>query len=104
MELSRVPGASEAALIKLLDVCSVASYGHKGKDVIDKTYRNAFKLEPDNFTTSFQIYSIPILQKIQSILPTVIGLKAELYKLNICDWICENVHSSRIHFFNFEDS
>ena len=77
------PGASEAALIKLLDVCSVASYGHKGKDVIDKTYRNAFKLEPDNFTTSFQIYSIPILQKIQSIVPTVIGLKAELYKLNI---------------------
>ena len=77
------PGVSEAAMIKLLDACSVASYGYKGKDVIDKNYRNAFKLEPDNFTTSFQICSNPILQEIQSIFPTVVGLKAELYKLNI---------------------
>ena len=30
------PGVSEADMIKLLDVCSVASYGHKGKDVVDK--------------------------------------------------------------------
>ena len=77
------PGVSEAAMIKLLDVCSVASYGYKGKDVVDKNYRNAFKLEPDNFTTSFQICSTPILQEIQSIVPTVVGLRAELYKLNI---------------------
>ena len=39
-ELSIVefPGVSEADMIKLLDVCSVASYGHMGKDVVDKTY------------------------------------------------------------------
>ena len=84
-ELSIVefPGISEADMIKLLDVCSVASYGHMGKDVVDKTYRNAFKLEPDNFLTSFQICATPILQEIQSIVSTVVGLKAELYKLNI---------------------
>ena len=23
--------------------------------------------------------------------------------LHICDWICENMHSSHIQFFNFED-
>ena len=77
------PGVSEADMIKLLDVCSVASYGYEGKDVVDKNYRNAFKMEPDSFTTSFQICSTPILQGIQSIVPTVVGLRAELYKLNI---------------------
>ena len=77
------PGVSEAAMIKLLEACSVASYGHKGKDVVDKSYRNSFKLEPDDFTTSFQICSTPILQEIQTIIPTVGRLKADLYKLNI---------------------
>ena len=77
------PGVSEAAMIKLLDVCSVASYGYKGKDVVDKNYRNAFKLDPDKFITSFHVCSTPILQEIQSIVPTVVGLRAELYKLNI---------------------
>ena len=81
--LVKFPGVSEAAMIKLLDACSVASYGYKGKNVVDKNYRNAFKLEPDHFFTNFQISSIPILQEIQSIVPTVVGLKAELYKLNI---------------------
>ena len=77
------PGVNEVTMIKLLDACSVASYGHKVKDVIDKSYRNAFKLELDNFTTNYQICSTPILQEIQSIIPTVVGIKAELYKLNI---------------------
>ena len=77
------PGVSEADMTKLLDVCSVASYGHMGKDVFDKTYQNAFKLEPNNFFTSFQICATPILQEIQSIVSTIVGLKAELYKLNI---------------------
>ena len=77
------PGVSEADMIKLLEVCSVASYGYKGEDVVDKNYRNAFKLEPNCFITSFQLCSTPILQEIQSIVPTVVGLRAELYKLNI---------------------
>ena len=78
-----LPGASEADMIKLLDVCSVASFGYKGKDVVDENYRSAFKLEPDNFLTNFQICATPILQEIQSIISTIVGLKAELYKLNI---------------------
>ena len=32
------PGTSKAAMTKLLDVCSVASFGYKDKDVIDKNY------------------------------------------------------------------
>ena len=77
------PGVSEPDMIKLLDACSVASFGYKGKDVIDENYRNAFKLEPDNFLTNLQISATPILQEIQSFVSTIIGLKAELYKLNI---------------------
>ena len=77
------PGVSEVAMTKLLDVCSVASYGHKGKDIVDKNCQKVFKLASDRFTTSFQISSATILQEIQSIIPTVVGLRAELYKLNI---------------------
>ena len=57
--------------------------GYMGKDVVDKNYQKASKLEPDNFITNFQLGATPILQEIQSIVPTVVGLKAELYKLNI---------------------
>ena len=32
------PGISEADMTKLLGVCSVASYGYNGKDVVDKNY------------------------------------------------------------------
>ena len=77
------PGVSEADMIKLLDVCSVASYGHKGKDIVDRNCQKVFKLASDRFTTSFQISSATILQEIQSVIPTVVGLRAELYKLNI---------------------
>ena len=77
-----LPGISEADMIKLLNVCSVASYGHKGKDVVDKNI-NVFNLPSDNFTTSFQISSAPILQEIQLIVSTVVRMRAELYKLNI---------------------
>ena len=53
------------------------------KDVVDKAYRNAFALEPDNFLTSFQICATPIVLEIQSIASTAVGLKAELYKMNV---------------------
>ena len=32
------PGVSEADMIKLLDACSIASFGYKGKDVVDEKY------------------------------------------------------------------
>lgn len=41
--------------------------------VINKSYQNALQLEPENFITSFQVCSTPILQEIQSIIPTVVG-------------------------------
>ena len=46
------PSVSEAAMIKLLDVCSVASYGYKGKVMVDKNcqLQKTFKLASDRFT------------------------------------------------------
>ena len=62
----------------------MARHGHKGsKDTVDKGYQKVLKLDPDNFITSFQICFIAILQEIQTIIPTVFGLKADLCKLII---------------------
>ncbi|XP_065915714.1 uncharacterized protein [Dysidea avara] len=74
------PGTSKAAMTKLLDVCSVASFGYKDKDVIDKNYQDSLKLD---FATTFQIFNTPIIREIESLIPNCAGLQAELYKLNI---------------------
>ena len=79
----KFPGTSKAAITKLLDVCSVASFGYKDKDVIDKNYRDALKLDPTDFATTFQLYNTPIIREIESLIPNCAGLQAELYKLNI---------------------
>ena len=78
------PGADEAAIQQLLSACSVASFGMGSKKVTDKSYRDAFKLEPDRFATTFQLCDTPILGEIQMLMvPDVCAIRADLYKLNI---------------------
>ena len=77
------PGASDADIQQLLDVCSVASFGLNDQLVTDTNYRNSLNLDPDNFMTSFQVASTPILHTATTMMPTVQGVQAELYKLNI---------------------
>ncbi|XP_065908944.1 uncharacterized protein [Dysidea avara] len=77
------PAASEAAIRKLLDACSVASFGFKDKNVTDKSYRDALCLDPLSFLTTFQLCGTPIMKQIESIVPNCSGLQAELYKLNV---------------------
>ena len=78
------PGADEAAIQQLFSACSVANFGMGSKQVTDKSYRDAVKLEPDQFTTSFQLCDTPILGEIQMLMvPDVRTIQAELYKLNI---------------------
>ena len=81
----KFPVASEAAMKKLLDACSVASFGYKDKNVTDKGYRDALCLEPTGFSTTFQLCATPIIKQIESIVPNCAcgGLQAELYKLNV---------------------
>ena len=50
----------------------------------DTNYRNSLKLDPDHFTTSFQVASTPILLAAMTMMPNIQGIQTELYKLNIC--------------------
>ena len=78
------PGADKAAIQQLFSACSVASFGMGSKQVTDKSYRDAVKLEPDQFATSFQLCDTPILGEIQMLMvPDVHTIQAKLYKLNI---------------------
>ena len=62
-----------------------------------------------SLTLSHDMYKFTVGQwytgMVHVVLVSVIGIK--LYKIDtviiLCDWICENVHSSHIQFFNFED-
>ncbi|XP_065886728.1 uncharacterized protein [Dysidea avara] len=77
------PGIDQTAMSKLLDACTVASFGYKGESVIDRNYRYTFKLDPKDFMTTFQLCDSPILGEIGLINPNFASLQAELYKLNI---------------------
>jgi len=52
--------------------------------VIDQNYSDAFKLEPKDFTTTFQLCDTAILREIGLIHPNCVSLQAELCKLNVC--------------------
>ena len=77
------PGASDDDIQQLIDACSVASFGVNDQLVTDTSYRNALKLDPDHFTTSFQVADTPILLSAMTMMPNVQGIRAELYRLNI---------------------
>jgi len=78
-----LPKASQPEMIKLLDACSIASFGYKGESVVDKSYRDACKLDPKDFMTSFQLSNTQILKEVGSVIANCTSLQAELYKLNI---------------------
>ena len=78
------PNASDADTQQLVDTCSIASFGLGDQQVTDRSYRDALKLDPDNFTTSFQVSNTPILlETTMTMVPDVHCIRAELYKLNI---------------------
>ncbi|PVH99885.1 hypothetical protein DM02DRAFT_628995 [Periconia macrospinosa] len=77
-------------LEKLLAACEPASFGYKGKDVLDESYRKATKLDESAFSVSLCPYKLGIIDTIaQMLLPNAgggirtKGVKAELYKLNV---------------------
>ncbi|KAJ5344800.1 hypothetical protein N7452_002804 [Penicillium brevicompactum] len=85
--------SSESAIEGLSDLaqdCEPASFGKGGKDVLDPEYRKAGKLDPHQFTSSFNLSDFQILENVEHILlPKLFPddnnhkLKAELYKLNV---------------------
>lgn len=77
-------------LEKLVRDMQPASFGYKGKDVYDETYRKALKMDTEKFATTFNPYELGIIDTIsQVLLPNVPGadvhrgVRAELYKLNV---------------------
>ena len=82
------PVSDHKYLQELLDVCSAASFGLGEKQVTDKSYRDALKLEPERFQTSLQLCNTQLLVELQNIMmpdmyPNIQYVRAELYKLNI---------------------
>ncbi|KLU88234.1 hypothetical protein MAPG_07221 [Magnaporthiopsis poae ATCC 64411] len=80
----------EASLAKLAQDCQPASFGYKGKDVLDESYRKAAKMDRSAFSSDFCPYELGIIDTIaQVLLPntrekvSTKGVRAELYKLNI---------------------
>ena len=78
------PGLKDADFQPMLESSKVASFG-RGKEIVtDKSYRDAYVLEPDQFLSSFQVSDTDILGEIRMLLvPGVVNVRAELYKMNI---------------------
>ena len=78
------PGLHDAEFRHLIESSIVASFGKGKENVTDKSYRDAYALDPKKFTTSFHVSSSDVLGEIQSLLaPDAFSIRAELYKLNI---------------------
>ena len=79
-------------LEQLVKDCQPATFGYKGKDIYDETYRKASKLDASAFSSTLNPYELGIIDAIaQILLPSVKdannmrGIRAELYKLNVSD-------------------
>ena len=79
-------------LEQLIKDCQPATFGYKGKDIYDETYRKASKLDASAFSSTLNPYELGIIDAIaQVLLPSVKdannmrGIRAELYKLNVSD-------------------
>jgi hypothetical protein len=84
-EIAKVvfPGADEAALAKLLQASSMASFGKGDQQVTDPSYRDAYKIDPDKLLTSFCPYSTSIVSEIETLMVPNRSIRAELHKLNL---------------------
>ncbi|KAK7217477.1 hypothetical protein V2G26_005480 [Clonostachys chloroleuca] len=67
-----------------------ATFGRGGEDVLDESYRKALKIDTDSFCSTFDPYTLGIIDTIaQVLLPSATdskthrSVRAELYKLNV---------------------
>ena len=75
-KLTLPPTASQtsgtAAVEELLKACAPVTFGKKGEEVLDESYRKAVKLDSDQFCTSFNPHEVGIVDAIaQSMLPAI---------------------------------
>lgn len=83
---------SDDSLRQLVADCEPAGFGRGQENVMDPEYRQAGKLEPSQFVTSFHFMDFGLLEIIENILVPPLDLEqevsprrieAELYKLNV---------------------
>ena len=73
------PGLQDADFQKIIESSKVASFGKGRETVIDKSYRDAYALEPEKFLTSFQLADSGIIGEVRvSLVPDVLNIRAEL--------------------------
>ena len=73
----------ERSLADFFDACSTASFGKGKKSVVDKSYRDALKLEPDRFCADFNVTNTAVLEHVTRLMSSSTPIRAELYMLNI---------------------
>ncbi|KEQ72142.1 hypothetical protein M436DRAFT_10329, partial [Aureobasidium namibiae CBS 147.97] len=79
----------DPGFLNLISTCEPATFGREGRDVYDEQYRKATKLDTSDFCTDFCPYETGIIDIVsQLLMPSIkrkinIGIRAELYKLNI---------------------
>ena len=84
-EIARIafPSADEAALAKLLQASSVASFSKGDQQVTDLSYRDAYTIDPAKLMTSFCPHNTDILSEIETLMVPNRSIRAELHKLNL---------------------
>jgi hypothetical protein len=77
-------------LERLIQDQAPATFGLGGKDIYDESYRKATKMDPRQFSSTFNPYELGIVDAVaQALLPSLRhseqtrAVKAELYKLNV---------------------
>ncbi|RDB15188.1 hypothetical protein Hypma_004839 [Hypsizygus marmoreus] len=84
LDLSR---ATEGDLEALVQACEPATFGLEQRDVLDESYRKAWKMDRTNFAPRFDIGESHLVERIRAQLldarDNTKGIKAELYKLNV---------------------
>jgi hypothetical protein len=89
LPLSSRDGSNDhSPIAKLVAETQPASFGFKGEDIVDESYRKASKLDESAFSTNFCPYESGIIDVIgQALLPKISssspGIRVELYKLNV---------------------
>jgi hypothetical protein len=84
----------DTGIQNLVRDCSAATFGRGQEEVLDKSYRDAVKLDPESFCSSFHPADFGIIDTIEQMLLPHINdprneelqlrrVRAELYKLNV---------------------
>ena len=62
----------QAGIVELLEACFPATFGKKGEEVLDESYRKAAKLDCDQFSTNFHPHDVGIVDAIaETLLPGI---------------------------------